>query len=83
MVGSVPSLEPETPADTLLTSARMAPDRSDPCAPGLLQSYPNPFNPETVIRFQVREAAQVRLRLRPGWSGSRHTGERPETIGDL
>ena len=27
----------------------------------LLSSYPNPFNPETTIRFDVREAQQVRL----------------------
>ena len=32
-----------------------------PSQVALLSSYPNPFNPETTIRFNVREAQQVRL----------------------
>ena len=32
-----------------------------PSQVALLSSYPNPFNPEAMIRFDVREAQQVRL----------------------
>ena len=32
-----------------------------PSQVALLSSYPNPFNPETTIRFDVREGQQVRL----------------------
>ncbi len=32
-----------------------------PSQVALLSSYPNPFNPETTIRFDVRQAQRVRL----------------------
>ena len=32
-----------------------------PSQAALVSSYPNPFNPETIIRFDVRKSQQVRL----------------------
>jgi hypothetical protein len=34
---------------------------SQPQQASILGNYPNPFNPETTIRFEVRAAQQVRL----------------------
>ena len=48
-------------------TARVSPTTSidgvieQPSSVALLSNYPNPFNAETTIRFDVREAQQVRL----------------------
>ena len=34
-----------------------------PTKTGLLQNYPNPFNPETWIPYQIREPAEVMIRI--------------------
>jgi len=39
------------------------PDRAVPAAFGLHQNAPNPFNPRTVIRFDLPGAAAVRLKI--------------------
>ena len=47
------------PADRLLSTA----DRQTPEATTLLPNYPNPFNPETWIPYQLAEPADVRIAI--------------------
>jgi len=46
------------PMDSQFISYMMAPERSN-----LLQNFPNPFNPETWIPYQLREDAPVTIRI--------------------
>jgi len=43
--------------------ATAAPEEGTPAAFSLAQNHPNPFNPETEIRFGLPSAAQVTLRI--------------------
>jgi len=51
------SIEKSSVAQEALTS------NSSPKEVTLLGSYPNPFNPETTIKYQVRDGRQVRLNI--------------------
>ncbi|MDP7281482.1 MAG: hypothetical protein QGG39_16580, partial [Candidatus Poribacteria bacterium] len=42
---------------------KVAADQSGPTTTQVYQNYPNPFNPETWIPFQLKEAAQVMVRI--------------------
>ena len=54
-----PSASTAAPADSSLTSS----DTLIPDATGLLSNYPNPFNPETWIPYQLAKPADVTLTI--------------------
>ena len=58
-LGISPNSPPAAPANALLTSV----EPSSPDESHLFVNYPNPFNPETWIPYQLSEAADVSLSI--------------------
>lgn len=52
-----------TSENTTSTSVEELPEGDQPLAYELAQNWPNPFNPTTVIRFQLPESSEVRLEV--------------------
>jgi hypothetical protein len=56
-------IEPRNNADVLRRPTSVAPGVQTPLAFELEPNYPNPFNPETTIRYQVAQPAQVTIKI--------------------